>query len=71
MAMPDKVRDIPKKRLPVMTDRAVWDKITNGQAGKSETVWKDIGGHQEKMPPTAKFRGTVRKKNIRQNERKG
>ena len=28
-----KVRNMPEKRLPATTDRAVWEKITNGRAG--------------------------------------
>ena len=28
-----KVRNMPKKRLPAIADRAVWEKVTKGRAG--------------------------------------
>ena len=28
-----KVRNMPKKRLPAILDRAVWEKVTKGRAG--------------------------------------
>ena len=42
-----KVRNIPKTRLPTVTDRAVWEKVTKGRAGIRwdnvvEKIWKDI-----------------------------
>ena len=49
-----KVRNMPKKRLPAIADRAVWEKVTKGRAGIRldsvvEKVWKDIGGNQEEV----------------------
>ena len=49
-----KVNNMPKKRLPSIVDRAVWEKITEGRARVSwdsvvEKVWKVIGGNQEEM----------------------
>ena len=43
---------MPKKRLPVIADMAVWEKVAKGRAGlrwdsEAEKVWKDIGGNQE------------------------
>ena len=45
---------MPKKRLPALVDKTVWEKVTKGLAGirwKSvvDKVWKDVGGHQEMM----------------------
>ena len=45
-----KVRNMPKKRLPAIADRAVWEKVTKGRAGIRwdsvvEKVWKDIRGN--------------------------
>ena len=42
-----KVRNMPKKRLPAIADRAVWEKVTKGRAGIRwdnvvEKIWKDI-----------------------------
>ena len=47
-----KVRNMPKKRLSVIADRAVWEKVTKGRAGIRwdsvvEKVWKEIGGKHE------------------------
>ena len=44
-----KVRNMPKKRLPAIADRAVWEKVTKGRAGIKwdsvvEKVSKDRGG---------------------------
>ena len=49
-----KVRGMPKKRLPAVADRAVWEKVANGRAGIRwasvvEKVWKDIGGNQAEL----------------------
>ena len=38
-----------EKRLPAIVDRAVWEKITKGQAGirwdnAVEKTWKDLSG---------------------------
>ena len=56
------VRNMPKKRLPAIADRAVWEKVTKGRAGIRwdrvvEKVWKDIGGNQEKILSREKFAG--------------
>ena len=47
---------MPKKRLPAIVDRAVWDKVTKERAGiKCDSVVKKalkyIGGNQEDMMP--------------------
>ena len=47
-----RVRNTPKKRLPAIVDRAVWERVTKGRAGirwdsVGEKVWEDIGGNQE------------------------
>ena len=47
-----KVRNMPKKGLPAIAKRTVWEKVTKGRAGIRwdsvvEKVWKDIGGNQE------------------------
>ena len=33
-----KVRNMPKKRLPAMADRAVWEEVEKGRAGKHARV---------------------------------
>ena len=43
---------MPKKRLPAIGDRAVWEVVTTGRAGIRRDsvvvkVWKDIGGNRE------------------------
>ena len=48
------MRNSPKKRLPAIADRAVWEKVTKGRPGIRsdsvvEKVWKDIGGNQEEV----------------------
>ena len=48
-------RNMPKKWLPAIADRAVWEKVTKGGAGTRwdslvEKVWKDIGGNLEEIP---------------------
>ena len=53
---------MPKRRLPAIADRAVWEKVTKGRAGKGwnsvvERVWKGIGGTQEEIPSIEKFGG--------------
>ena len=62
MKLQYKVRNMPKKRLPAIADRAVWEKVTKGRAGKRwdsvvEKVWKDIGGSQEEVLSIEKFAG--------------
>ena len=57
-----KVRNLPKKRSPVIADRAVRDKVTKGRAGIRwdsvfENVWKDIGGNQEEILSVEEFAG--------------
>ena len=59
-----KVRNMPKKRLPAIADRAVWEKVTKGRAGIRwdsvvEKVWKDIGGNQEEILSIEKFAGCM------------
>ena len=49
-----KVRNMPKNRLPAVTDRVVWEKVTKGRAGIGwdsvvEKIWKGTGGHQEEI----------------------
>ena len=49
-----KLRNTPKKRLPAIADRAVWEKATKGRAGIRwdsvvEKGRKDIGGNQEEI----------------------
>ena len=51
---------MPKKRLPAIADRAVWNKVTKGRAGIRwdsvvEKVWRDIGGNQEDLMSAGKF----------------
>ena len=53
---------MPKKRLPAIASRAVWEKVTKGGAALRwdsavEKVWKDIGGNQEEIPSKDKFAG--------------
>ena len=57
-----KKRNMPKKRLPAIADRAVREKVTKGRAeirwdSVVEKVWKDVGGNQEEMLSTEKFGG--------------
>ena len=57
-----KARNMPKKRLPAIPDRAVWEKVTKGRAeirwdSVVEKAWKDVGGNQEEMLSTEKFGG--------------
>ena len=57
-----KVKNMPKKRLPAIADRAVWEKVTKGRAGMRwdgvvEGVWKDIGGNQEEILSVEEFAG--------------
>ena len=57
---------MPKKRLPAIADRAVWEKITKGRAGIRwdsvvEKVWKDVGGNQGEVLSIEKFGATRQK----------
>ena len=57
-----KVMNMPRKSLPAITDRAVWEKATKGRAGIRwdsvfENVWKDIGGNQEEILSVEEFAG--------------
>ena len=57
---------MPKKRLPVIADMAVWEKVAKGRAGlrwdsEAEKVWKDIGGNQQDMLSIVSLRGTRQK----------
>ena len=59
---PYKARNMPKKRLPAIADRAIWEKVTKGRAGTRwdsvvEKVWKDIGGNQEEITSIEKIAG--------------
>ena len=61
-----KARNMPKKRLPAIPDRAVWEKVTKGRAeirwdSAVEKVWKDIGGNQEEIVSMEKIGGTRQK----------
>ena len=54
-----KVRNMPKKRLPAIVDKAVWEKVPKGRAG---TRWDSVagriylvGGNQEEMMSADKF----------------
>ena len=63
---PYKVRNMPKKRLPAIADRAVWEKITKERAGIRwdsvvEKVWKDVGGNQGEVLSIEKFGATRQK----------
>ena len=63
-----KVRNMPKKRLPAIADRAVWEKITKGRAGIRwdsvvEKVWKDVGGNQEEILSIEKFQDRRKDRN--------
>lgn len=50
------VRNMPKKRLLAILDRAVWKSVTKGQAGGkwggvAVKVWEGVGGRQEETVP--------------------
>ena len=52
MKLQYKARNMPKKRLPTIADRGVWEKVSTGRAGRRwdsvvEEVWKEIGGKHE------------------------
>ena len=54
------IRNMPKKRLPAIVDRAVWEKATKGQPGIRwdsvvEKTWKYTGGNREEMMSAEKF----------------
>ena len=56
------MRSMPKKRLPAIADRAVWEKVTEGRAGIRwdsvfENIWKDIGENQEETLSREKLAG--------------
>ena len=53
---------MPKKRLPAIANRAVWEKVTKGGAALRwdsavEKVWKDIEGNQEEILSVEKCAG--------------
>ena len=53
---------MPKKRLPTIADRAVWEKVSKGRAGRRwdsvvEEVWKDVGASKEKTLSIETFAG--------------
>ena len=67
MKWPYKVRNMPKKRLPAIADRAVWEKGTAGRAeiwrdSVVDKAWKGIGGNQEEiLCPWRSLRVTTQK----------
>ena len=70
------VRNMAKKRLPAIADKAVWKKVTKGRAGIRwdsvvEKVWKVIPGNQEEILSIEKFAGykTEVKERIETRER--
>ena len=54
---------MPKKKLPAIPDRAVWEKVTKGRAvgirwnSVVEKVWKGIGRKREQILSIEKFGG--------------
>ena len=49
-----KVRGMPRKRLPAIAKRAIWEKVTKGRTGKKwsnvvDDVWKEIEGNQNEI----------------------
>ena len=59
---------MPKKRLPAIANRAVWEKVTKGRAGIRwdsvvEKVWKDVGGNQEEILSIEKFQDRRKDRN--------
>ena len=53
---------MPEKRWPAIAARAVWEKITKGQAGITwdnaiEKMWKESGRDQEEVQSMEKFGG--------------
>ena len=57
-----KVRNMPKKRLPAIADRAVWEKVTKGRTGIRwdsvvENVCKDTEGNQAETRSIETFGG--------------
>ena len=67
-----KEEKMPEKRLPAIVDRAVWEKITKGRAGRwdnvVEKIRKGLGADQEEVLSLEKFGGYRSKIN---NRRKG
>ena len=66
---------MPKKRLPAIASRAVWEKVTKGGAALRwdsavEKVWKDIGGNQEDVLSLETFGGCKADVNERIERRK-
>ena len=56
------VRNMLKKGLPAIADRAVWEKVTKGRAETRwdsvvENVWTDRRGNQEEKLSIEKFEG--------------
>ena len=53
---------MPNKRLPAVADKAVWEKVANGRAGRMwdivvEKVWKGLGGIQQEILSIEKYGG--------------
>ena len=66
---PYTVVNVPKKRLPAIVDRAVWDKITKGLAGirwdnAVEKILRDLGGDQENVLFIEKLGGHIDRSKI-------
>ena len=62
MKLQYKARNMPKKRLPTIADRGVWEKVSTGRAGRRwdsvvEEVWKDVGASKEKTLSIETFAG--------------
>ena len=59
---------MPQKRMPVIADRAVWEKRTKGRSkvrrdSVVEKVWKDTGGKPRKHVPREVWGGRRQNKN--------
>ena len=66
---------MPKKRLPAIVDRAVWEKVTKERAGIRwdsvvEKVWKDTGGKPRRADVRRKV-WEVQGRSTRHDKKKG
>ena len=71
-----KVRNMPKKRLPAIAERAVLEEVTKGPAGIRwdsvvEKVWMDRGGNQQEVMSVLREVCGVREWNKRNDSNKG
>ena len=71
-----KVRNMPKKRLPAIADRAVLEEVTKVPAGIRwdsvvEKVWMDRGGNQQEVMSVLREVCGVREWNKRNDSNKG